>query len=107
MNTFNRIKPRQTGKTTDIVDLAKTLSEIGRNIVVVVYSNNEIRKIQSKMKQIGNIRIISSKMFDSQTRGARHDTIIIDDYSRFDKEAQQSIAQYSIIYNAFIYTTDT
>jgi hypothetical protein len=107
MKVFKRNKPRQTGKTSDMIDLVESLLDLDRNIAVVVFGNDDVRRIQREIQQRGNIKILTARTFDRNTRGCRFDTVVVDDYSRFTKEQTDTIKLHSNIWNVHLYITDT
>lgn len=90
MNIFIREKPRQQGKTKDLLELLVLLLTLGRKIVFVVTGGTrELQVFKKNHKTVldllneyykDSVIFVSVKSIDMVLRGHRFDTILIDDY---------------------------
>lgn len=106
MKYFNRIKPRQTGKTMDLIDLACVLLEIGRKVVIIVNHNNTKTRVSTTLRDFGfrKVHVVLDKNFDRFIRGHRFDTFLIDEYNSIPLNHQTTIKTNALIMDAYVYS---
>jgi len=111
MEINKRIKPRQTGKTTDIIELTEVLLSIGRKVALIMPSDRETAWLkQTHPKFVMNKNYKGSLFIGSASnllfmRGVRVDCVLVDEFKLLKN--QQEIISLTVINNAVLYTTET
>jgi len=111
---YIRHKPRQSGKTTELLELSEILLSLGRKVAYIVKSDRDLQIIKKNekkkldelaIKYNTNIWFLSASSFELGTRGIRLDTVLIDDIDLLDIRYFNSIQQYPL--NINIYATSS
>lgn len=108
MRQYNRIKPRQSGKTTELIELAKMFLAIGRKIVFLTATKHEQMRIKEALHDYTtnqNCAFGIATNCDVTFRGRMFDTILVDDWDRFSAKAHETILINNNIYRSLLVTT--
>jgi len=111
MEINRRIKPRQTGKTTDIVELVEILLSIGRKVALIMPSDRQVAWLRQTHKSfVMNKQYIGLLFVGSASnllfmRGISVDCVVVDEFNVLKN--QQEIIQMTVIKNSVLYTTET
>jgi len=84
-----RYKKRQSGKTFEILELAKILVMLGKKTVVIIRNKQELYRIRSKYKEfiesdMNGLLLIGAATNLNFLRGHRFDRVLIDDLTLID-----------------------
>ena len=81
-----RKKPRGTGKTTDVIDMAEALVEMGRTVMVVLPKQHFIRDFKHRAKHLlvknkyqGQLLLTPASTAEQHARGRTIQYVIVDD----------------------------
>ena len=107
MNVNLRKKPRQSGKTEDIIEMAEILLSLGRNIVILIPNRRFLEYLKKSHKEFlqkdSNMLVgVASNL--NFLRGHKFDTILVDEWSLTNSETE--IKTYAKYNNAVIYATE-
>lgn len=111
MEINRRIKPRQTGKTTDIIELVEILLSIGRKVALIMPSDRQVAWLRQTHKpfvmnkQHRGVLFIGSASNLVFMRGISVDCVIVDEFNVLKN--QQEIISMTTINNAVLYTAET
>jgi len=111
MEINRRIKPRQTGKTTDAIELSEVLLSIGRRVALIMPSDREVAWLRQTHRQFAMNEDYKGSLFVGSAsnlmfmRGLRVDCIIVDEFKALTN--QQEIITLVAINSAVLYTTET
>lgn len=111
MEINRRIKPRQSGKTADVLEMAELLLSIGRKVVILMPSNRDVaalkqnhRKFLMNKNYVGSLFVGPSTNLDFM-RGLRVDCVIVDEFKHLLN--QSDIITMVAVNLAVLYTTET
>ncbi len=110
MRIYTRKKPRQTGKTTDLINIAKVFLNYNRRIIIVCLNRNmhvRIKHELSKYEKNGNIIYALASNTDSAFRGQRFNVILVDDWNLLSPRMQENININAVISNSSIWATES
>lgn len=114
MEIYNRLKPRQSGKTTELIDLAKILCELDRKVVLVIHNQRNLHIFKKKHPEIineetykFNLNVCSAESFEMATRGLRYDSILIDDITLISPKYLEIMDMLALVNKANVYSTDS
>lgn len=113
MEINRRIKPRQTGKTADAIELAEVLLSIGRNVTLIMPSDREtVWFLQTYRDFAMNKQYKGSLFVGAATnlvfmRGLRVDCVIVDEFKELNPQYQKDIMLLTVTTNAVLYSTET
>ena len=111
MEINKRIKPRQSGKTEDVLEMAELLLSIGRRVVVLTQSNRDLAQLkQTHRKFLMNKNYVGLLFVGASTnlsfmRGLRVDCVIVDEFKYLLNQSE--IISMVAINSAVLYTTET
>jgi len=104
-----RYKARQSGKTSELLELAKILVSLGKKTAVIIRNEQTLYRIRSEYKEfiesdMGGLLLIGAATNLNFLRGHRFDRVLIDDLSLIDFN---NIHQYILaIKEPILYATD-
>ncbi len=90
------IKNRHTGKTRDLIELAKDLHliKIDPQILILTTNRSELHPILKDYKNIKIIEVFNSKFLKSKLDGLDPDYVLCDDYDWFGSDLQKHLKNY-------------
>lgn len=111
MEINRRIKPRQSGKSTDILEMAELMLSLGRKVVILLPTDREVALLRQFHTELihnedykGRLMIGSASNLNF-LRGHRADIFLVDEFGIIKN--QQEITSTAIILGARIYSTET
>jgi molybdopterin-guanine dinucleotide biosynthesis protein len=111
MEINRRIKPRQSGKTTDIIELVVVLLSIGRKVALIMPSDRETAWLRQTHKDLVLNKDYQGCLFIGSAsnllfmRGIRVDCVVVDEFK--ESKFQQEIILLTDVNSAVLYTTET
>ena len=106
-----RNKERQTGKTTDIIEMTEILLSMGREVVLLVHNRRALEYLRKEHKDTFDNRNHLGALLVGEAnnlnflRGHRFDTVMVDEWSLTPNQGE--IETIVSINNAVLYVTDT
>ncbi len=111
MEINRRIKPRQSGKTSDVLEMAEVLLSIGRKVAIIMPTDRMLAQLSQYNKAFLNKKDYKGLLFVGAStnlsfmRGIRVDCVIVDEYNHLNNQSE--IKAMTQVNSAVLYTTET
>jgi len=104
-----RVKPRQSGKTTELLELLELLLSLDRKAVLLFQNRRVLEYSKMKFKHIFNNPKYKNNLLVGEItsldflRGCRYDTILVDGYEEASNSNINNLYQYITVSQAILY----